>query len=114
MALSATNDTVNQLHEPSEIDGRYAVLVPNDEGDGEYLKVVLDRTFPRWLMAHRAGVNLQSEELATIDVEWHEDANARQQVMAMSRKLNALIDMEQKTIDGLKDSKQYFLIRMFV
>ena len=47
VALSATNDTVNQLHEPSEIDGRYAVLVPNDEGDGEYLKVVLDRTFPR-------------------------------------------------------------------
>lgn len=31
VALSATNDTVNQLKEPSEVDGRYAVLVPKDE-----------------------------------------------------------------------------------
>ena len=114
MALSATNDTVNHLHEPYEIDGRYAVLVPNDDGDGEYLKVVLDRAFPRWLMAHRTGINLKYEELATLIVEWHEDTNARQQIVAMSRKLSDLIDMEQKTIDELKDTKKYFLIRMFV
>lgn len=114
VALSATNDTVNQLKEPSEVDGRYAVLVPKDEGDGDYLKVVLDRAFPRWLMAHRTGINLKYEELASLMVEWHEDADMRQEVMTMARKFNVLIDMEQKTIGELKDTKQYLLLRMFV
>ena len=114
VALSATNDNVNQLKEPSEIDGRYAVLVPKDENNGDYLKVVLDRAFPRWLMAHRTGINLKYEELASLMVEWHEDADMRLQVVVMTQKLNALIDMEVKTIDELKDAKQYLLLRMFV
>lgn len=114
VALSATNDIVNQLKEPSEIDGRYAVLAPKDEKDGDYLKVVLDRTFPRWLMAHRTGINLKYEEIASLMVEWHEDADMRQEVVTMTRKFNALIDMEQETIGKLKETKQYLLLRMFV
>jgi len=38
----------------------------------------------------------------------------RQEVVTMTRKFNVLIDMEQKTIGELKDTKQYLLLRMFV
>lgn len=65
-------------------------------------------------MAHRTGINLKYEELASLMVEWHEDADMRQEVVTMTRKFNALIDMEQKTIGELKDTKQYLLLRMLV
>lgn len=113
VALSATNDTVNQLREPSEIDGRYAALVPRDARDGDYLRVVLERAFSRWLAAHRTGINLKLEELATLAVEWHEDAGTRREVTEACRRLDELARAEEATAAGLSDVKQYLLLRMF-
>lgn len=112
VALSATNGTVNQLREPSEIDGRYAALVPRDARDGDYLRVVLERAFPRWLAAHRTGINLKFEELATLTVEWHEDADTRREVTEACQRLDGLARAEEATAASLKDVKQYLLLRM--
>lgn len=113
VALSATNDTVDQLREPSEIDGRYAALVPKDAREGDYIRAVLERAFPRWLAAHRTGINLQFGELATLMVEWHEDADTRREVGAACQKFNGMARAEEATAAGLMDVKQYLLLRMF-
>ena len=104
VALSATNDTVNQLREPSEIDGRYAAIVPRDARDGDHL---------RWLAAHRTGINLKLEELATLVVDWHEDAGTRREVTEACQRLDGLARAEEATAAGLRDVKQYLLLRMF-
>ena len=113
VALSATNDTVGQLGEPSEINGRYAVMVPHDLRWAPYLKVVLDRAFPHWLLSHRTGINLKAEELCTLSVEWHEDDAVRDEISEACARLDALARAEKETIGGLRDLKRYMLIRMF-
>ena len=113
VALSATNETVGQLGEPSEVEGRYAVLVPRDPSWAPYLKVVLDRAFPRWLAAHRTGINLKEAELSTLSVEWHEDGGTRREVCEACARLDALAYAEGETVRRLKDLKSFLLVRMF-
>ena len=110
VTLSAANDTVMHGH----IETRYAALVPYEGVDADYLKVVLDRAFPRWLAAHRTGINLQFGELSTLSVEWHESPDARHEVGDAARRLDEIADMERRTVDGLKELKQYLLLRMFM
>lgn len=114
VTLSAANDTVNQLAEGGEIETRYAAIVPRDGTESDYLKAVLDRAFPRWLEAHRTGINLKFEELPTLMVEWHADPEARREVVEAVRRLDALAEMEERTIKGLQELKGYLLLRMFV
>lgn len=114
VALSATNDAVNQLRETAEIETRYAVLVPRDGVDPRYLKVVLDRAFPRFLESHRTGVNLKFDEVFSLYIEWHESEQMRAQVVKTCQIADELADLESKTISGLKELKQYGLIRMFL
>ena len=114
VTLSAAHDTVMQIDKDEPIETRYAALVPREDVDADYLKVVLDRAFPRWLAAHRTGINLQFGELSTLTVEWHDSPDARREVVSTVRRLDELADMERRTIEGLKETKQYLLLRMFV
>lgn len=113
VALSATNDIVNQLAEDSEVETRYAVIVPRDASSAAYLKVVLERAFPRFLMSHRTGVNLKFEELAQLEIEWHDDERERAAIVNQCAKLDELTRMERQTINELRELKQYMLLRMF-
>lgn len=113
VTLSAANDAVNQLAEDGEIATRYAAIVPRDGTEPDYLKAVLDRAFPRWLEAHRTGINLKFEELPSLMVEWHADADVRREVVEAVRRLDALASMEEQTIGQLKELKSYLLLRMF-
>ena len=114
VTLSAAHDTVMQISEDGHIETRYAAIVPRDGVDAEYLKVVLDRTFPRWLAAHRTGINLQFGELASLLVEWHDDPGARREVMDAVGRLDSLAEAELRTLEGLRDVKRYLMLRMFV
>lgn len=114
VTLSAAHDTVMQLGEDGPIESRYAAIIPRNGVGADYLKVVLDRAFPRWLAAHRTGINLQFGELSTLNVEWHDNPDARREVGSAARRLDELADMERRTVDSLKEMKQYLLLRMFV
>lgn len=114
VTLSAAHDTVMQISEDGPIESRYAAIVPHEDVDTDYLKVVLDRAFPRWLATHRTGINLQFGELATLTVEWHDSPETQRDVVNAAKRLDELADMERRTIDGLKELKQYLLLRMFV
>ena len=113
VTLSAAHDTVMQLAEDGPIESRYAALIPKDDLDHKYLKVVLDRAFPRWLMAHRTGINLQYRELGSLTVEWHDRSEDRRQVVDAVEQVNTLIEGEGETVKQLKELKQYLLLRMF-
>lgn len=113
VTLSAAHDTVMQLAEDGPIDSRYAALTPLKNVDSDYLKIVLDRAFPRWLMAHRTGINLQFAELSTLTVEWHERKKDRRAVVENTRMVDKLLANESQTIDELKKLKSFALIRMF-
>ena len=114
VTLSAAHDTVLRLSEDGMIESRYAALIPRDGAEADYIKVVLDRAFPRWLESHRTTINLKFEELATLYVEWHDDRKQRREVVEASRRMDELMEAERKTIEGLKCLKSYMLLRMFI
>lgn len=111
---AAHDDTVMQIGEDSHIETRYAAIVPHEDVNTDYIKVLLDRAFPRWLAAHRTGINLQLGELSTLMVEWHNSPETQRDVANAAKRFDELADMERRTIDGLKELKQYLLLRMFV
>lgn len=114
VTLSAAHDTVLRLSEDGMIESRYAALIPRDGSETDYIKVVLDRAFPRWLESHRTGINLKFEELATLYVEWHDNRKQRREVVEASRRMDELMEAERKTVEGLKGLKSYMLLRMFI
>lgn len=114
VTLSAAHDTVMQIHEDGPIETRYAAIVPRDGVDADYLKIVLDRAFPHWLQSHRTGINLQFGELATLMVEWHDSLETQRDVVNAAKRLDELANMERRTVDSLRELKQYLLLRMFV
>lgn len=114
VTLSAAHDTVLRLSEDGMIESRYAALIPRDGAEADYIKVVLDRAFPRWLESHRTGINLKFEELATLYVEWHDNRKQRREVVEASRRMDELMEAERKTVEGLKGLKSYMLLRMFI
>lgn len=114
VTLSAAHDTVLCLSEDGMIESRYAALIPRDGAETDYIKVVLDRAFPRWLESHRTGINLKFEELATLYVEWHDSRKQRREVVEASRRMDELMEAERKTVEGLKGLKSYMLLRMFI
>lgn len=114
VTLSAAHDTVLRLSEDGMIESRYAALIPRDGAEADYIKVVLDRAFPRWLESHRTGINLKFEELATLYVEWHDNRKQRREVVEASRRMDELMEAERRTVEGLKGLKSYMLLRMFI
>jgi len=114
VTLSAAHDTVLRLSEDGTIESRYAALIPRDGAEADYIKVVLDRAFPRWLESHRTGINLKFEELATLYVEWHDNRKRRREVVEASKRMDELMEAERKTVEGLKGLKGYMLLRMFI
>ena len=114
VTLYAAHDTVLCLSEDGMIESRYAALIPRDGAEADYIKVVLDRAFPRWLESHRTGINLKFEELATLYVEWHDNRKQRREVVEASRRMDELMEAERKTVEGLKGLKSYMLLRMFI
>lgn len=114
VTLSAAHDTVLRLSEDGMIESRYASLIPRDGAEADYIKVVLDRAFPRWLESHRTGINLKFEELATLYVEWHDNRKQRREVVEASKRMDELMEAERKTVEGLKGLKSYMLLRMFI
>lgn len=114
VTLSAAHDTVLCLSEDGMIESRYAALIPRDGVEADYIKVVLDRAFPRWLESHRTGINLKFEELATLYVEWHDNRKQLREVVETSRRMDELMEAERKTVEGLKGLKSYMLLRMFI
>lgn len=114
VTLSAAHDTVLCLSEDGMIESRYAALIPRDGAEADYIKVVLDRAFSRWLESHRTGINLKFEELATLYVEWHDNRKQRHEVVEASRRMDELMEAERKTVEGLKGLKSYMLLRMFI
>lgn len=114
VTLSAAHDTVMQIGEDGPIETRYAAIVPRDGVDTDYLKIVLDRAFPHWLQSHRTGINLQFGELPSLCVEWHSSPDAQRDVVMAVKRLDGIAEMERKTVDSLKELKQFLLLRMFV
>lgn len=114
VTLSAAHDTVMRIDEPGEIETRYAAIVPRDGTDPDYLFIMLQRAFPRWLMAHRTGINLQFKELATLRVEWHTDEATRCVLVDECAALDHEAEMIEQRIETLKELKRYLMGTMFV
>lgn len=114
VTLSAAHDTVLQLDEDGQIESRYAAIIPQGGTDADYLKVVLDRAFPRWLESHRTGINLKFEEIASLCIEWHDDLKQRRAVVEVEKSARELMKAESETIEKLKDLKNYMMLRMFL
>lgn len=83
--ISATKGQVLYLRTPSQIEEKYAVLIPKEDIEPFYLFTVIKKFFPKFFYQYRQGLNLKAEVLAEFYFPLHQDKNKQQQIIKMLR-----------------------------
>lgn len=70
--ISATQGNVEYLKGDSEVDGRFAVITPNNRINPKYLNIMINRNIGRFLSQYQSGLNIQIADLKHMEIEIHE------------------------------------------
>ena len=70
--VSATQGNVEYLKEDSEVDGKFAVITPNNRINPKYLNIMVNRNIGRFLSRYQSGLNIQIADLKHMEIEIHE------------------------------------------
>lgn len=113
--LSAVDESVGQIKEPGEIANRYAAMEPKDEvEDMDYLRIVIEKSFPGFLYRYRTTINLQFDTLKCFKVPWHTEPEARRYIVYSFRRIDREQEALARLIDTEKQMKRWYLDKMMV
>lgn len=109
--VSATRGNVEYLKKDSEVDGRFAVVVPNEKINPKYLNIMVNRNIERFLSRYQSGLNIQIADLRHMEIEIHEKQDE------IARNIEIIENEEEKIkkeIEILQTAKSRFKRDLFV
>lgn len=116
--LSASDDTskggVQLLQKDSEVEQRFAVIVPYSEFDKRYIYFAIFNYFDEFFHKYNTGINLQFNNLIEMEIEICEDKNEQIRIADVLEENEKLIELESMYIETFKKVKEYFLDKMFI
>ena len=116
--LSASDNTskggVQLLQKDSEVEQRFAVIIPNVEFDKRYIYFAIFNYFDEFFHKYNTGINLQFNNLVEMEIEICDDKDTQIQFADILEENEKRIELERSYIDSLKKVKDYFLDKMFV
>lgn len=112
--VSATRGQARYLAEPSEVEGKYAVIEPADKRVyPPYLFFVIERELPRFLHTYQTTINIQMEVFDHMTLDMHADYETQRAITELFELVDGRIEQEARTIERLKDLKLWHLDTMF-
>lgn len=112
--VSATEGQTRYLAEPSEVEGKYAVIEPTDKRVyPPYLFFVIERELPRFLHTYQTTINIQMEVFDHMTLDMHDDYETQRAIVELFELVDGRIEREARTIERLKDLKSWHLDTMF-
>lgn len=116
--LSASDDTskggVQLLQKDSEVEQRFAVIIPYSEFDKRYIYFAIFNYFDEFFHKYNTGINLQFNNLIEMEIEICEDKNEQIRIADVLEENEKLIELESMYIETFKKVKSYFLEKMFI
>lgn len=112
--MSATKGAVRFHSSEGEVSTRYAVVTSKKEVIPEYLFLVIERGLPKFIHKYLTTINLQIDTLRRFKIEYHEDMEEQRKIVEMQRKVQEVIEAEEKEIEKLKAIKAFYMRNLFV
>lgn len=109
-------ESISFLEEPTEVSGRYAVIIPNlTKVLPRYLFMCIQESAPEFEAKYVTGINLQHDILVQyFTIRLHEDFECIKAFEEQFGAIDRMLDAELSTIKKLQDVKAGFLEKMFV
>lgn len=104
--VSATQGNVEYLKKDSEVDGKFAVVVPNKKINPKYLNIMVNRNVERFLSQYQSGLNIQIADLKHMEIEIHEKQDEIARNIEIIEREEEKIEKE---IEILQTTKSRFL-----
>ena len=104
--VSATQGNVEYLKEDSEVDGKFAVITPNNRINPKYLNIMVNRNIGRFLSRYQSGLNIQIADLKHMEIEIHEKQDEIARNIEIIEREEEKIEKE---IEILQTTKSRFL-----
>lgn len=103
------------LEKDTELESKYAVIIPKVKVSPEYLVSVLELAEPKWHNKYVGNnINIQMEALNYFELDYHDDIYTQLYVVAQQQQLQYEIDLIKSQIEAEKQLKKYFLTNMFI
>lgn len=111
--LSATKGQIVYLDKASEVDTKYAVIIPKKGILSKYLYITIEQSFPEFFHKNKSGLNLVFERLNDLEVNVHHTELQPYAVKVVS-KVEEITEREIKRLEAFKEEKKFYLENMFV
>lgn len=109
--VSATQGNVEYLKEDSEVDGKFAVVVPDKKINAKYLNIMVNRSIEKFLSQYQSGLNIQIADLKHMEIELHEKQDEIARNIEIIEREEERIEKE---IEMMQRTKSRFLRDLFV
>ena len=114
--VSATRGQVIYLDKAQYVDdgSKYATLTvkKQDKYNAKYLYYILENSMPDIVQKCKSGINLQMDELSGIKIPIHNDINTQNAIAVLYDTIVKCEEIEQRTVELLKQHKTEMLNRM--
>lgn len=111
--VSATSGEVEYLEEDRQVEGKYVVVIPNNDINSRYFNIVVKRNIEHFRSKYQAGMNLQQNDIKHVPIQLH---NRKTQDMIAEHV--KLMEQEEETtrkeIEILQTTKKRFTKDLFV
>ncbi len=103
------------LEKDTELESKYAVIVPKVKVSPEYLVVVLELAEPKWHNKYVGNnINIQIEAFNYFELDYHINIYTQLYIAQQQQQLQREIDLIDRQIAEEKNLKKYMLANMFV
>lgn len=115
LQMGATDGQMELIKKPKLLGGRKSAIRTAVEWlEVEYLYLALCREMPRFLARYKQNINIRLKDLKHIVLDIHLEKETRQFIINANNSLDEAETLERKTLDRLKNIKEFYMRNMFI
>jgi len=111
--VSATKGQVIYLFKDSEVEPKYACIIPNNNVQGYYLFSLIKLKIDQFMEKNKTGINIQMNTFDEFPIKLH-DYETQKIIGDVMMKFDSMEVKEKEIISKIKDIKKENLEKMFI
>lgn len=113
LQISATNGDFIYLEKDSEVEAKYAVIIPNPDINSKYLYLSIGANLEKYLLKVQQVMNISLEDVYKIPVCYHLNKITQMKFVAILETLEKIEKLAKMNNELNKEEKKFLLENMF-
>lgn len=113
LQISASNGQFIYLDKDSNVEAKYAVIIPNPDINSKYLYFSIKSNLEKYLLKVQQDLNITLESLFELPVIFHIDKISQMKIAAIFETIEKIEKLLQTIEELKKEEKKYLLKNMF-